>query len=244
MKAPADDQLRLLQLQALDTKLDRLDHRERELPASKALAGIESRLANLRDDVVIAQTQLKDLARAVQRAENEVEQVRKRSQRDQELLDSGSITSSKQLEELQREIVSLTRRQNDLEDAELEVMESAEEAQNAVAALTAAIDAAQQEQKTLTGTRDEVISEISRDRRISASERAQLAGTISAELLTLYEKLRKNGGVGAAQLTGVRCDGCHMQLSPTELSAVQSAPPDEVQRCEECRRILVRVPVS
>ena len=56
-----------------------------------------------------------------------------------------------------------------------------------------------------------------------------------------YEKLRAgNGGVGAAALQGARCMGCRLELTPTELGRIRNASPDEVQRCEECRRILVR----
>ena len=37
-----------------------------------------------------------------------------------------------------------------------------------------------------------------------------------------------------------RCEGCRLELSGSERSRVKAAAPDEVIRCEECRRILVR----
>jgi hypothetical protein len=37
-----------------------------------------------------------------------------------------------------------------------------------------------------------------------------------------------------------RCEGCHIELSGSELAAVRAAAPDEVVRCDNCRRILVR----
>ena len=59
--------------------------------------------------------------------------------------------------------------------------------------------------------------------------------------MTLYEKLRvDNGGVGAAELEGARCSGCRLEQTPMELARIAAAPADEVHRCEECRRILVR----
>lgn len=241
LKAPASEQLKLLELQALDTTLDQLDYRERSLPESVAIAELEVGLATLRDDIATAQTELGDLGRALTRAEGEVQVVDSRARKDQELLDSGAISSPKQLSELQHEITSLARRQSELEDAELEVMELVEQAQNGVAALAAAADAAQAQRETLGAARDVCLTDISRARALARSQRSMIIADIADDLLRLYEKLREdNGGVGAAPLRGNRCEGCHMQLPPTELAAVLSAAPDEVQRCEECVRILVR----
>ena len=137
MTAKADPwaQLKLLDLQALDTRLDQLAHRVASLPEHAEIAAADEALAGVSDRVVVAATEADDLSRAVRKAEADVEQVRTRVSRDQALLDSGSVTSAKQLEDLQRELASLARRQNDLEDAELEIMEALETAQAAVLAL-------------------------------------------------------------------------------------------------------------
>ncbi|MDR3202861.1 MAG: C4-type zinc ribbon domain-containing protein, partial [Bifidobacteriaceae bacterium] len=50
------------------------------------------------------------------------------------------------------------------------------------------------------------------------------------------------GGVGAAALRGATCGGCRLELNPHDLQAIRVAAEDEVVRCEECGRILVRVP--
>ncbi len=61
----------------------------------------------------------------------------------------------------------------------------------------------------------------------------------------LYERMRvQHGGVGAAALRGGRCEGCHLSLNTVDLNTIRAADPDEVLRCEECRRILVRTPES
>jgi uncharacterized protein len=75
--------------------------------------------------------------------------------------------------------------------------------------------------------------------------RTRIAGELPADLLALYERAREHGGgVGAAMLRQRRCEGCRIELSGSELSAVRSAAPDEVVRCENCRRILVRTDES
>jgi uncharacterized protein len=72
-----------------------------------------------------------------------------------------------------------------------------------------------------------------------------LAAGLPAELLALYEKVRaSSSGVGAAALHRGRCEGCHLQLNTTDLNRLRDAPAEDVVRCEECRRILVRTAES
>ena len=68
---------------------------------------------------------------------------------------------------------------------------------------------------------------------------------VGAELLALYDKIRASvGGTGASELRQRRCGGCRLELNQVDLSRIKAAPADEVIRCEECRRILVRTAES
>ena len=72
-----------------------------------------------------------------------------------------------------------------------------------------------------------------------------IRGDDGTNLLALYDRIRaSSGGVGAAALQHGRCEGCRLSLSPVALNAIRAAAPDAVLRCEECSRILVRVPDS
>jgi len=238
-------QLRLLDLQALDSRLDQIEHRRRTLPQLATISDLEGRLAALRDRIVASETEVSDLERNQAKADSDVEQVRARSRKDQELLDSGRLSSSKELENLQHEIASLARRQSDLEDAELEVMEKLEDARGALGALTTDRDALSAQLDTAVAERDAAWSDADRDRDWVAGERRSVLADIPADLLALYEKLRADhDGVGAAALQHRRCQGCRMELTPTDIGRIRDAEPDAVLRCEECRRILVRTPES
>ena len=243
MTAKADPwaQLKLLDLQALDTRLDQLAHRVASLPEHAEIAAAEEALAGVSDRVVVAATEADDLGRAVRKAEADVEQVRTRVARDQGLLDSGAVSSAKQLEDLQRELASLARRQSDLEDTELEIMEALETAQAAVLALEGERSGIEAAREAAVQRRDAVLAEAETDIAAAKAERAEVAGEMPADLLALYEKLRaQHGGVGAAKLFRGRCEGCHMELNPTDIGRIRESPSDAVVRCEECRRILVR----
>ena len=241
MKADPFVQLRLLDLQALDTTLDQLAHRRHTLPEIAELAGLDSRLAELRDTIVLVTTEDHDLGREQSKIETDVELVQTRAKRDQQRLDSGSISSPKELENIQHEITSLGRRQGDLEDQVLEVMEKREEVQGRLAALTTQRDELTAQRSQARDRQTVAFSSIDADSTKASEERTTMAVTIPEDLLALYEKVRaSSGGTGAAALYRGACQGCHLSLSGQDLAAVRDAPSDEVRRCEECRRILIR----
>ena len=235
-------QLRLLDLQALDARLDQIAHKRRTLPQLATIADLEGRLAALRDRIVAAETEVDDLERAQAKADSDVEQVRVRAAKDQELLASGRVGSAKDLENLQHEVASLARRQSDLEDVELEVMEKLEDARSAHSACSSpSARAARASSTAAQAERDAAWSDSDRDAEWVGGERSSVAPQIPGDLLALYEKLRADhNGVGAAALHQRRCEGCRMELTPTDIGRIRDAAPDEVLRCEECRRILIR----
>ncbi|MFF2025420.1 zinc ribbon domain-containing protein [Streptomyces sp. NPDC058171] len=241
MNAAPADQLRLLDVQALDVRLQQLAHKRRSLPEHAEIESLGKDLAQLRDLLVAAQTEESDCAREQTKAEQDVDQVRQRAARDQQRLDSGAVSSPKDLESLQREITSLARRQGDLEDIVLEVMERRESAQERVTELTARVTAVQAKADDATARRDAASGELDAEAATATKERGLIAATIPADLLKLYDKLREQqGGIGAARLFQRRCEGCRLELNITELNDVRRAPSDTVVRCENCRRILVR----
>lgn len=245
MNAAPESQLRLLDVQALDSSLDRLAHRRRTAPEIARAAELTDRLAKLQDEIVMAETGQSDLQREQRKADADVEQVRTRGERDRQRLDSGAITSAKELESLQSEIASLHRRQSELEDIELDVMERLEQATGRVGELAAERDAVRAEHAAAESDRDAVLAAIDAEHDQIAAERAIVVTDLPDELVKLYENLRRQfSGVGAAPLEGQRCGGCHLTLNPAELARVRAAPDDEVVRCEECRRILVRGAVA
>lgn len=244
LNASPDAQRQLLDLQALDTRIDQIAHRRATLPQLARIAELEQRLASLRDDLVVAQTEQTDINRELVKAEGDVELVRQRAARDQGRLESGQ-GSHKDLEGLQHELGSLAKRQSDLEDVELEVMERLEEAGARADRLAAELAAAQAEQDASAKERDAAFAELDAEGGEASTARGALAAGLPVDLVALYEKIRAgSGGVGAAPLHRGRCEGCRLELTPTDLARIRSAPEDEVLRCEECRRILVRVPES
>lgn len=245
MKAAPQAQLRLIDLQELDSSLDRLAHRRRTLPELAEIERLDGRLTELRDAIVAAETEVGDLDREQRKAEQDVDQVRARADRDQKRLDSGQVTSAKDLSGLQAEIESLHRRQGDLEEVVLEIMERREEAESRVASLRSDQTAAQEELAGLAERRDAAQKQIDEEAGTTGAARTAVVKDVPEDLLALYEKLRGQfGGVGAAKLHRGACQGCHLALNTVDVNRIRAAADDEVIRCEECRRILVRTPES
>ncbi|MEU8540949.1 C4-type zinc ribbon domain-containing protein [Streptomyces sp. NPDC048717] len=245
MNAAPADQIRLLDVQALDVRLQQLAHKRKSLPEHAEIESLNKDLTQLRDLLVAAQTEDSDCAREQTKAEQDVDQVRQRAARDQQRLDSGAVSSPKDLESLQREIASLARRQGDLEEIVLEVMERRESAQERVAELTDRVSAVQAKADDATARRDAALGALDADAASVTKERELVAGSVPADLMKLYEKLRaQQGGVGAARLYQRRCEGCHIEFNIAELNEVRSAATNEVVRCENCGRILVRTSES
>jgi uncharacterized protein len=244
MKADPQDQLRLLDVQAIDTALQQLAHRRKTLPQYAEVDGLAKVIGALEDERVRAETDAGDLDRDIARLEREVESVRQRANKDQERLTDGRLPA-RELVALEHEMTSLKRRQSELEDAELELMEKRETAQAALDAVDGKISSARERREAAEAKRDLVLSEISKEEQWKIASRRPLVADLPAELVTLYDQIRsQQGGLGAAPVRQGRCGGCRLELAGADRARVKAAPQDEVVRCEECRRIMVRTAES
>jgi hypothetical protein len=240
VKADPDAQLRLLDLQEIDTALAQLAHRRATLPEHAALATLARELSALEDERIRAQAGIDDLDRDIARLERDIDQVRARKDRDSARLTVGT-GPARELEALQHEIESLNRRQGELEDAELELMEQREQAQAVRDGIEERLAATLGERDATRTRLDELLAEIATAEQARAEARKPLAAGLPGDLVALYERIREDsGGVGAALLRHGRCGGCRLELAGSERARVRAAAPDEVVRCDECRRILVR----
>ncbi len=245
LNADPQEQMVLLEVQGYDLELDRLAHRRAHLPEVARVRELQVRDRALADDLTEVAVEVDDLEGEQRKADADVDLVRQRSEKDRQLLDSGTIHDAKQLVNLQHELESLARRQSDLEDIELEVMERLEQAQHRRDALMSERAELQTEIAEATAARDAALEAIAAEEAAVAAARASIVGGVPADLMTLYDKLRADhDGIGAAALRRGRCEGCRMELTPVDLERIRSAPDGEVLRCEECRRILVRTPES
>ncbi len=186
-----------------------------------------------------------DLEREQDRAENELEPVRERLSRNQHRIADGSIADPKALSSLIEEVAHLKRRIDTLEDAELAVMEQLEGATENRERLRREAAEIDESLARLEAKRADQLRELTEQVTERQRVRDEIAGLIPANLLALYDKIgASHSGVGAAELRRRRCTGCQLDINAADLRVFTAAPADEVLRCEECGRILVRTAES
>ena len=240
MRASLDQQHTLLELQAHDSAIDRLDHRRANLPEIAKLAELDTALAAIDQLTAERQGSLATVKREQGRLEGEVDMVTRKASSEEARAMSGRVTSPKELTSIQEEVGALKRRQASLEDDLLERMEQRENLERELEELAGRRAGVTAEHDEVAQARDAALVEIDRELEVEQAGRKAVEAGIGEGLRTLYEQLRKrHGGVGAAALVGNTCQGCRVALAGVELANLRKLPAEEVKRCENCRRILV-----
>jgi predicted nucleic acid-binding Zn-ribbon protein len=230
----------LLELQKIDSTIDRLEARRRNLPEQAELDALADRLASLERAIGEQQAVVDEIARRQHKLEGEIDMISAKIEREEGKLYGGEIANPKELSDLQEEVVSLKRRRSNLEDQDLEVMEEREQAEKELAPLLEEAKEVRNAIEAARNRRDHANADLIAHLNQAKEERTQWAPKFDPELLGLYDSLRASkGGVGAAALTDGVCQGCHMRLPAQEYERVRKS--EGLIRCDECRRILVVV---
>ena len=241
MKATPEDQNLLIELQLIDSQITQAQVKLAGLPEIEQIAAIHTRLENTAVELTVVETELADVAIELRRSEMDVEQVDDRMKKDEDRLNSGTGTP-KDLEQLQHELVTLAKRKSDLEDSELEILMKHDGVKARVDELLNDQVGLKKLELELNIRFENAKAEIDMNLAQLSASRAALAPRIDSALVTLYDKVRNSAfGVGAALLIGNKCDGCHLSINAIEIERIKGLEADEVIRCEECRRILVRI---
>ena len=241
MKATPEDQNLLIELQLIDSQIIQARARLNGLPEIEQITAIHARMENTAVELNVVETELADVAIELRRSELDVEQVDDRIKKDENRLNSGSGTP-KELEQFQHELITLAKRKSDLEDSELEILMKHDGIKSRVDELLNDQVGLKQLEMELNVRLENAKADIDKTLTELTMARSVLQPKIDHALVVLYEKIRQSAyGVGAALLIGNKCDGCHLAINAIEIERIKGLEMDEIIRCEECRRILVRI---
>jgi predicted nucleic acid-binding Zn-ribbon protein len=241
MQASSAQQSHILELQFIDSEIMQANTKLKSLPEIEQLLHIDKRITSANEELAQVKAEADQIALELRRGEVDVETVTDRIKKDEARLSSGNATP-KELEQLQHEIESLKKRQVALEEIELEIMVRAEASSSRVNTLTTDLSSLETlkseiNQRLATATTDINLLILSK-----TTARNEVVAKIEKPLLDLYEKIRtSNGGIGAASLVADKCNGCNLTINAVEMNRIKALAADELLRCEECRRILVRI---
>lgn len=242
MRASQEDQERLLELQAIDTKLTQLDHRAASLPQTGALREIDAARSERRAVATTERGTLEDAEAELSRVEADVAVVESRIARDTARVSSSS--SVKDVTALEQELAALAKRLGDLEEIELAVMQRVEDQQGVVEMIADELRTLDDRATMVGADRDAALSVISSERAAAAAERERIGATVPAELLALYERQRARYGTGASLLRGGVSLASGVRLLENELQEIRAADPEAVIMCASSEAILVRTAES
>jgi predicted nucleic acid-binding Zn-ribbon protein len=238
VKASPADQNELLRLQAADTRLAQLDHATKNLPQVAELVKLQPEVDALRARWIAATGELEDARTELKRIESDVAVVEARVKRDNDRVQQSA--SVKDVQALEGELASLAKRQNDLEEIELTVMERVEGLEQTLAAVEAERSELNERVEALSAQRDAEAAKLEVQRTALAADRATIAEALPVDLVELYERQRSRYGLGAAALVRGVSLGSNVKLTESDLADLRRAAPDDVVLCPDSSAILVR----
>ena len=228
----------LLDIQEIDTAIDRLMTRMRALEAGEDAAAALAEANEAERMMGELRLRLDELSRDQMRFEHEIDSMSQKAAAEERRLYDGSVANARELDSITHEVDNLKKRRGDREDELLGLMEVREELEAQERAAAERSEALRARVAEVGGVAADELERLQTELKERSEARAALAETVDAEYLELYEDLRpqKKGVAAVALIDGV-CQGCHEQLSSVYVDRLKRV--EGPKRCEHCRRILV-----
>jgi uncharacterized protein len=228
----------LLDLQELDTAIDRLVARKEALETGDDAAAALAEANEAERMMGELRLRLDELSRDQMRFEHEIDSMSQKAAAEERRLYDGSVANARELDSITHEVDNLKKRRTDREDELLALMEIREELETQERAAGERSEALRARVAEVGSVAADELEKVTAEIEERSEARAALAGTVDAEYLELYEDLRpqKKGVAAVALIDGV-CQGCHEQLSSVYVDRLKRV--EGPKRCEHCRRILV-----
>lgn len=226
----------LLDLQSLDSDIDRLLDRRANLPELEAYKAAHTEVSGLEQRISELSVRRREVDLAADKSSGEMEIEEQKAEREEQRLYAGGL-SARDATHLRDEVEMLRRRISEREDEILALMEEKDGLDKEISELETERDSVAAEK----GRIEEVVaaswSEIDTEVGRLEERKAAVVPLIEADLLELYDRLRPtHEGVAVARLAEGVCGACHLALSAAEQSQARKLFP---ARCIHCNRIIV-----
>ena len=226
----------LLDLQVVDLEIDRLLNERQSLPELESYRNADADATEIANQKAAADGVLRETDLELDRTSGELDLAEEKLAREQNRLYAGGL-SARDATYLRQEVQMLERKNGDMEDAVLALLETRETQGQGALDLAERLEVAKAEKARFEAHIQSSWSAI--DARIAKKEarKSDIVPLITSDLIELYEDLREiKDGVAVARLAEDVCGGCHLRLTAAEQLEMRQSEP---QRCLHCRRILV-----
>ena len=234
----AADLDRLLELQAVDSSLQRVRHGLARLAEQQDLDAALARRDALVPTADDAADRLAVAQREQRRVEGEIAALVQRRDEERTRLFSGGLSSAREIGAVEAEIASTERRISEHEDELLGVMERVEVLEAEVGAIESSRVAVTAEIEVLTVARDAAAGDLGSEIAVLEADRAERAALLPADLLADYEAAAaRRSGVGVGMLADHGCTACGNTLPMKVVSTLLAGPSLTV--CPQCDRLMI-----
>ena len=227
----------MLALQDVDSALDQIEHRRRRLPEAAEHARALARERELSEAIAAAAAEVSEAEAVIADSEQRGEALTtKRTRLEAQLK---TVISPREAEALMHEIATINAQRSELDDRELEALDQAAVAEGRRDELGHALRDAQAATAGYREALDAANAGLDAERDVQRTARPPVAAALSDAETARYDDLRRRfDGVAVARLDGLRCTGCHVDLSRAEADRVKALPADEAGECPQCLRLL------
>jgi predicted nucleic acid-binding Zn-ribbon protein len=225
----------LYELQLIDSKIDRLRTIRGELPLEVSdlediVAGLETRLNNVTEEVQELENQINEKKQAVKDFQANIKKYESQQSK---------VRNNREYDAITKEI--------EFQNLEIQLAEKrTKEAKFAIASKSELLEKSKTEfeerkkdLKVKKGELDEIIAETEKEEQDLLKDSEKAAGKIEDRLLNAYKRIRANTRNGLAVVTVDRdaCGGCYNKIPPQRQLDIRTNK--KIIVCEHCGRILV-----
>jgi len=226
--------LGLYRLQQVDSQIDQIQGR---LKAIQQTIENDVMLRAANEHFTTAENQYREAERTLKLSESEVEKQQIKIQQTDASLYGGKVHNPKELQDLQKDIVSLKRHLETLEERQLEAMVLVEETEKNLQMANTDLEHVQSNFKEQNKDLTKESETLRKDLERLNSERQAVVTDIASQTLSVYDQLRKQKrGIAITTIADNSCEACGTTLTASQQQTARST--SQLFHCPTCGRIL------
>jgi len=226
--------LGLYRLQQVDSQIDQIQAR---LKTIQQTLENDLELRSATERCAAAASNHKEAEGVLKLSETEVEKQRIKIEQTEASLYGGRVQNPKELQDLQKDIVSLKRHLETLEERQLEAMLSIEDTEKELQAAKIDLERVQSNLKEQNQDLAQESETLRKDLERLNSEHQAVVTDIATQALSIYEQLRKQKrGIAVTTVADSSCQACGTTITQSQQQSVRSN--SQLFHCPTCGRIL------
>lgn len=235
--ASEKQQALLLEVGSLDLAISRAGAELASAEQNVTVDTLRNEILATSENLLQAHAASENLQSEIKKVASDVELVEARIVRDNEK--AKQVSSEREQKAVIQELESLKARLSSLEDSELQLMESLEQADAEVKVITQKranlnleLETELSKQHGQTLTLSAQVSELSAKREAAFS-------MLEEELQKLYSR-KASRGIAVAQTLGRDCSACRLSINAVQFESMMAEPADHLPTCPNCDAMIIR----